>query len=362
MRAFLTLVLAARPLIATIPHNNPGPLQGFEPVLTTLKNTPDLSRFYELIKSTGGSSGIPGPPFEERFNDPNQGLQYTILAPTNEALQKLPPQVLTRLQTPLSYELLATILRNHIIPGNVNLQDVAQSQRPIGLIGGFSVLFDPDFGIVTNPNLTSTDRSAGTQAHVIKDSTGNPFRLNALNGAVYKIDNILDGFLTFYGADATSSTEPPVTMEIGRTMGNILCADSQLTITCSFYRNYYAGFLRRISLPPSVREQGADPNNITNSVFLVPSNAAWDVLPPGSLEKAAEPHNFGASSLLIGFGLGQYDRADGEVRSTSGFNISVRNGRANNAKILKKIQGSNGQVWVAGRILDPIFDALDTSS
>ncbi|KAI8938675.1 hypothetical protein NX059_004543 [Plenodomus lindquistii] len=278
-----------------------------------------------------------------------------------EALQELSPQVLTRLQTPLSYELLAAILLSHIIPGDIDLRDAARSQQPIGLVGGFSALLNSDFGITTNANLTSTAVPLSAEARVLKDESGDPVRINASNGAVYKIDSVLDGFLTYFGSDAASAAEPPLT-SVNQTMGDILCADSELMTTCSYYQDYYAGFLRRISLPPSVREQGADPNTVTNSIFLVPGNSAWDVLPEGALETAARPYNFGLSSLIIGLGLGQYDEDAGVIRSTSGFTISARNGRANNARILRKVQGSNGQIWVAGRILDPIFSALNSTS
>jgi hypothetical protein len=57
---------------------------GHDPVLTTVKNTPETSIFYDLIVSTGGSSGLPEPELEERFNDLNQGLKYTVLAPVND--------------------------------------------------------------------------------------------------------------------------------------------------------------------------------------------------------------------------------------------------------------------------------------
>jgi len=53
------------------------------PLLTAISNDPDLSIFYSLIKSTGGSSGIPGPQFEERFNNLTDGRKYTAFAPVN---------------------------------------------------------------------------------------------------------------------------------------------------------------------------------------------------------------------------------------------------------------------------------------
>lgn len=55
-----------------------------EPLLTTIRDTPDLSDFYSLFGSSGGELGKPGPDFEERFNIANVSLPFTALAPTNE--------------------------------------------------------------------------------------------------------------------------------------------------------------------------------------------------------------------------------------------------------------------------------------
>lgn len=53
------------------------------PLLTAISNDPDLSTLYSLIKSTGGASGIPGPQFEERFNNLTDGRKFTAFAPVN---------------------------------------------------------------------------------------------------------------------------------------------------------------------------------------------------------------------------------------------------------------------------------------
>ncbi|CBY01968.1 hypothetical protein IAQ61_006563 [Plenodomus lingam] len=352
MLTSLILGLSTCALVGALPRSDPRlpQVQDLEPVLTTLKNTADLTQFYELFRSTGGIQGIPGPPFEQRFNDPKQGLEYTILAPTNEALKKLPPGYLAQLQKPSSYELLAIILRTHILPGNVQMQDAAQSKQPIRMIEGFSVLFNSALDITTNPNLTSTEIPAGTQAHVIKDSLGKPVRIDASNGAVYKIDNLLDVFDTYFGADAAGDAQAPVTIASG-TMGDILCTESELSTLCTFYRDNDPDFLARLSTAPCGSNQGND----THTVFIAPGDRAWGYLPQGTLANTAQPHNFGASTLLLGFGLGQYDAAACEAQNTYGYNITVRNGLANNARITRKIQGVNGQVWVAGRWLNPMF-------
>ena len=57
-------------------------------LLTAISKDPELSIFYSLLNSTGGVSGIPGPPFEERFNSLADGRKYTAFAPVNSVSSK----------------------------------------------------------------------------------------------------------------------------------------------------------------------------------------------------------------------------------------------------------------------------------
>jgi hypothetical protein len=58
------------------------------PLLTAISMDPDLSIFYSLFNSTGGMSGLPGPPFEERFNNLTDGRKFTAFAPVNSVRSK----------------------------------------------------------------------------------------------------------------------------------------------------------------------------------------------------------------------------------------------------------------------------------
>ena len=62
------------------------------PLLTAISQDPELSIFYSLFSSTGGTSGIPGPQFEERFNNPTDGRKFTAFAPVNSV--SIEPQYL----------------------------------------------------------------------------------------------------------------------------------------------------------------------------------------------------------------------------------------------------------------------------
>ncbi|KXS99138.1 hypothetical protein AC578_9817 [Pseudocercospora eumusae] len=324
------------------------------PVLTTLASDSDLTSFYRLFNSTGGDSGKPGPGFEERFNNPSTGVKYTVFAPTNEALKKLPKPILENLTRPSSFELLSTILRNHIALGELGAAEIG-SNEIITFVGGFSIQFDASLAIDSNPGTTKTEIPIHHQANLIKDnSTGQPVRLQASNGAVFKLDNLLDEFLTYFGLDASNNDGglPKIVEQAGNlTMDKVLEQEPQLSELYSLASTLWPDFLTRLSL----RGGEHDDDDAKRTVYLAPSNAAFDVLPAAAREKFTEPSNFGATSFLLGHGLGTFDEGAGVVRSVDGFNITIMGDRASNARVEKRICVENGCVWVVGRWLDPIF-------
>ncbi|RKK95528.1 hypothetical protein BFJ68_g14742 [Fusarium oxysporum] len=195
-------------------------------VLTVLEEYKDLTAFYELFKSTGGGIGIPEPAFEERFNDNNVGLDFSILAPTNEAIAKV-HGLTEKLTTAVGYPLLTTLLRTHILPGKLVPHDLYN--KNIVSIEGFSIHTDSKGVITTNPGLTRTDVRARTQAKLLKDKKGKPIRVPASNGIVYKIDNILDPLLTYFGEDSARnhSSLPTIKHSPSKSMKDILAADPE---------------------------------------------------------------------------------------------------------------------------------------
>lgn len=73
-----------------------------------IKSRPDLSSFYEGLVNTGV------------INELNSGVPYTIFAPTNEALAKLSSEKYPCFYSEQCREEAANILRNHIVPDEVN--------------------------------------------------------------------------------------------------------------------------------------------------------------------------------------------------------------------------------------------------
>ncbi|GIZ42626.1 hypothetical protein CKM354_000588600 [Cercospora kikuchii] len=326
------------------------------PLLTTIKNTPELSVFYSLVSSTGGASGIPGPALEERFNNPNNSLQFTAFAPTNDAFSHVSQDTIAALTTPQSYQLLYSILINHIAPGVPTLVDL-QQQGTVHAIGGFDISFDAQGELLTNANTTSeSERSRDHQATLIKGQDGQPIRMPASNGAIFMIDHVLDGLFTYFGVDeAVSEIQGlPEAIERTGTMRDILETTPELSTLDDILQGLRADFLTRLSLASS----DAAMNNRT--VFLAPSNTAFEALPSEAVQKALQPSNYDLSAFLLRFGLGEVAAGDAggvlrRIKSQSGFEILLEEGRANNARVEKRICADNGCVWVMGRWLDPLW-------
>ncbi|ENH68988.1 hypothetical protein FOC1_g10010161 [Fusarium oxysporum f. sp. cubense race 1] len=283
-------------------------------VLTVLEEYKDLTAFYELFKSTGGGIGIPEPAFEERFNDNNVGLDFTILAPTNEAIAKV-YGLTEKLTTAVGYPLLTTLLRTHILPGKLAPHDLYN--KNIVSIEGFSIHTDSKGVITTNPGLTKTDVRARTQAKLLKDKRGKPIRVPASNG------------------------HSP-----SKSMKDILAADPETSRARELLYTVAPWFPRdRLDMSFSGRRTKEN----SKVVYLVPSNEALK-----SFTKVAEaPGNADATRFFLMAGFG---RMDGKhIKGRAGFKLEIEGGRVMNAEVEKRECGSNGCVWRIGRVIDSVY-------
>ncbi|KAF5647262.1 hypothetical protein F52700_1564 [Fusarium sp. NRRL 52700] len=314
-------------------------------VLTVLEQHKDLTAFYEFFKSTGGDIGIPEPAFEERFNDNNVGLDFTILAPTNEAIAKV-HGLTEKLTTATGYPLLAALLRTHILPGKLAPYDLYN--KNIVSIEGFSIHTDSKGDITTNQGLTKTDVRAGTQASLLKDKRGKPIHVPASNGVVYKIDNILDPFLTYFGEDSARNYRslPTIKHSPSKSMKDILAADPETSRARELLYTVAPWFPRdRLDMSFSGRRT----NENSKVVYLVPSNEALK-----SFGKAAEaPGNADAARFFLMAGFGRMDGKN--IKGRAGFKLEVEGGRVMNADVEKRECGSNGCVWRIGRVIDSVY-------
>jgi uncharacterized surface protein with fasciclin (FAS1) repeats len=79
-----------------------------------LKSRDDLSTFYRALVDTGVAGEL------------EEGASYTVFAPTNEAFAKLSQERYPCFHAPECKRDLAEVLRNHIVPGERHLGDVAK--------------------------------------------------------------------------------------------------------------------------------------------------------------------------------------------------------------------------------------------
>lgn len=91
-----------------------------EYIENAIKERPELSSFYEGLVNTGV------------INEMNSGVPYTIFAPTNDALAELSSEKYPCLYSEQCREEAADILRNHIVPGEVNFSSPGEK-------GAFSI-------------------------------------------------------------------------------------------------------------------------------------------------------------------------------------------------------------------------------
>ncbi|PEN13174.1 hypothetical protein CRI94_11040 [Longibacter salinarum] len=127
---------------------------GTKPLLETLEEKQSYSTFVDAMKSTGLANAL------------SSGGPYTIFAPTNQAFQSLDTDL-----SSLSDQELVTILRRHIVVGNV----------PSGKLNGQSTL-----------RVTTGDQLAiGENGATVGDARIETPDIKATNGVAHGIDKVL---------------------------------------------------------------------------------------------------------------------------------------------------------------------------
>ncbi|WP_025744061.1 fasciclin domain-containing protein [Aquimarina pacifica] len=79
-----------------------------------------FTKLFGIVTSTG---------YDKKFEEKGP---YTIFAPTNGALDRLPPKMLENLKKPENQEKLLSILNYHVIPGVINRQDIIKAIKEYG--------------------------------------------------------------------------------------------------------------------------------------------------------------------------------------------------------------------------------------
>ena len=174
------------------PANNPTPQNSGEnvPGTTSPANRPDLPTQGFTAPANSGGQSIDAivrtnPSFEffnalVRVADSNGALStvlagdddYTVFAPTDQALAQLPAGVFKSLVQPENRDLLISVLENHIVKGRVSSSDLAS--RQVESAGGNPLTAQGGAGVLTVGN-----------ARVIAPD------INAENGIIHVVDNVI---------------------------------------------------------------------------------------------------------------------------------------------------------------------------
>jgi uncharacterized surface protein with fasciclin (FAS1) repeats len=110
---------------------------------------------------------------------------YTVFAPTEAALGKLPPGTTDSLLAPEQRGQLTALLTGHIVPGTVTAQDLGRAiergkgKAQLATVGGTNLSFARD-----GEALVVTDGSGGSARVVAADGA-------AANGVIHSIDGVL---------------------------------------------------------------------------------------------------------------------------------------------------------------------------
>lgn len=130
-------------------------------LMGVLGGSPDLSMFTQLIGSAGLGSLLGG-------SDP-----MTLLAPTNEAIEALGPDLLNQLKDPASAGMLTEVLKNHMVAGKLSAADLGGKPSIDSLIG------------------TALPVSQGDKGLKIGDANVLQSDIESSNGYIQKIDRVL---------------------------------------------------------------------------------------------------------------------------------------------------------------------------
>jgi uncharacterized surface protein with fasciclin (FAS1) repeats len=235
---------------------------------------------------------------------------FTVFAPTDEAFAKLPKETLASLLEPKNKPLLQSILKYHVVAGDVRAQAVTQMQNA-GALNGQRIPITIDEGAV---------RAAG--AKVLKTDVA------CSNGVIHVIDSVM--------MPATSNV-----------VDTAVAAGSFKTLAKALQA---AGLVEVLS--------GPGPFTV-----LAPTDDAFAKLPAGTLERLLRPENKSELATILKChvlsGRVYSDQlAAGEVATLAGqkFPIKFVEGapRIGNAGVAKAdLETTNGVIHVIDTVLLP---------
>ncbi len=148
---------ATDPVVDTTPDTSVAPV-ATDSLLVTAERTNSLATFLAAVKAAGLDTDLAGPG------------PYTVFAPTDDAFNKLDPEVLKALLA--DKDLLTKILRHHMVDGAVNAEDLTEGN--LTALDGTTILV----ATATDITLDKTVRPVDTD-------------IAASNGVLHTIDTVL---------------------------------------------------------------------------------------------------------------------------------------------------------------------------
>lgn len=140
-----------------------------------LRNHPEFSSFYQALMDTGVMSEL------------QSGVDYTVFAPTNEAFAALIHDHSTCFNSMECKAEMASIVRNHIVPGDIRVSDVALHQGGLFSLGHrFTPIGRPNRSdyTVEGQIIHYTATFNGGRLYTVDGIIANKYELESLNAAI----------------------------------------------------------------------------------------------------------------------------------------------------------------------------------
>lgn len=282
---------------------------------------------------------------------------FTVFAPTNEAFDALPQEVVTFLLEPENQDLLQELLTYHVVEGNVMSTDLETGM--VNSLEGELAVEVSQAGVMVN------------EANVIQAD------VEASNGTIHVIDTVLipEGFLETIEARMGADIEAAEAQDMEAEMGDMEAqmdsdeveADTEAAeaemetpdlVTLASNEEELSTLVAAVEAAGLVETlQGEGPLTI-----FAPTNAAFEALPEGVLEFLLEPENQDLLERILTYHVVEgnvmsTDLETGSIEALGGdiaIDVSEDGVKINNANVIQAdVEASNGTVHVIDTVLVP---------
>ena len=268
---------------------------------------------------------------------------YTVFAPTNEAFEALPEEIVAFLLEPENQDLLEELLTYHVVEGNVLSTDLETGM--VDSLGGEIAIEVSEEGVMAN------------EATVIAAD------VEASNGTIHAIDSVLipEGFLETVEARMAEAEEPEMDAEEAEAEEpemDVEEAEAKDLVTLAQNEEDFSTLVAAVETAGLVETlQGEGPFTV-----FAPTDEAFDALPEGVLEFLLEPENQDLLERILTYhvvegNIMSTDLETGSIESLGGgiaINVSEEGVKINNADVVQAdVEASNGTVHIIDTVLAP---------